>query len=189
MSGEAEVHESLNAFLEEVQASAFRLAVMSVRNEADALDICQDAMLTLAERYAHKPSSSWRPLFFRILRNRITDSHRSGQRRAKLFASFSWRSSTADPDDEPASDPIASAEAPNSAEPVIALEASDDGEQLVQAVEVLPERQRQAFVLRAVEGMDVRETAFAMGCSAGSVKTHYSRALTALRAQLEAIRP
>ena len=179
MSDVADVQRTFDAFLREVQASAFRLASMSLGNEADALDVCQDAMLTMAERYAHKPPSQWRALFFRVLRNRITDVHRRGQRWGKLFVGVFQRA-----DDEDPNSVVDQTQAPAQTEPERAAMGDAEGERMLTALEILPERQRQAFVLRAVEGMDVRETAYAMGCTAGSVKTHYSRAMAALRRQL-----
>ena len=54
-----------------------------------------------------------------------------------------------------------------------------------QALQKLPLRQREAFVLRYWEEMDVAETAAIMGCSDGSVKTHCSRAVHALAKELK----
>lgn len=166
---------ALNRFLAEVENSAFHMARYAVRDTDEALDIVQDAMMTLARKYAARPAAEWRPLFFRILQNRIRDWHRRSSFRGRFFA-------------EPVRgdvDRIEQASAPESANPM--EQASLDGarDQLQIAVEALPARQQQAFLLRTIEGMNVEETAQAMRCSQGSVKTHYSRAVRALRAALK----
>jgi RNA polymerase sigma-70 factor (ECF subfamily) len=84
-------------------------------------------------------------------------------------------------DEEP--DPIAQAPSPEP-QPVRRLELDEAVGALEKALGALPRRQQQAFLLRALEGLDVAATAAAMGCSEGSVKTHYFRAVQALRAQL-----
>ena len=167
---------ALNRFLAEVEKRAFAMAMVTIRNQDDALDVVQDAMLTLARKYAHKPEAEWRPLFFRILKNRITDHHRGQGVRRKIFTWFS----SADEDD-----PIDQASGPVSATPEHALEQFRHRSDVATALAQLPPRQREAFMLRAWEGMDVKETAAAMGVTSGSVKTHYSRAVHALRLILE----
>ncbi len=171
--------QDLNQFLASVEKRAYTMALMSVRNPDDALDIVQDVMFTLARKYARKPSSEWTPLFYRILRNRITDFHRAHTVRGRLFTWFK-------PKDQQAHDPIEDIAAPSLENPEQALALNGAAQQLYQAVMSLPERQQQAFMFRAWEGMNVQDTAKAMGCSNGSVKTHYSRAVHALRDQLEA---
>ena len=166
----------LNQFLADVEKRAYSMALMAVKNPDDALDIVQDVMLTLAQKYAHKPADQWRPLFYRMLKNRITDFHRGGVLRRKLFA---WRS--AGQSEEEYADPIESAIGPEQQQPDKMQSNETLRQRISAAVSALPERQRQAFVLRAWEGMDVAETASAMGCSSGSVKTHFSRAVRALR--------
>lgn len=169
----------MNAFLGEVEKRAFNMARFAVRNTEDALDIVQDTMLTLVRRYADKPRDEWRPLFFRILHNRITDHHRRASMRRRLFG---WMSR--DPDDR-AGDPVADFEDPGVADPASRLALDGTVAALDVAVAALPLRQQQAFLLRTVEGLSVADTAAAMRCSAGSVKTHLSRAHAALRAELE----
>ncbi len=155
------------------------MAMIAVKNPDDALDIVQDVMMTLAKKYAGKPRDQWPPLFYRILKNRITDFHRASSVRKRIFG---WFSATAD--DSAEASPIDAAAAPESTTPEHRLRMDGAAADIGAALERLPERQQQAFMLRAWEGMDVKNTAAAMGCSTGSVKTHYSRAVHALREQL-----
>ena len=158
------------------------MAVFAVNDNQDALDVVQDAMLTLAQKYASRPAVEWRPLFYRILRNRINDTHRSRQRWRRIFDGFG-RS------DESQDDPVAAVPGPVQQEPERRSELDTVTQALAEQVAGLPARQREAFLLRAWEGLDVAETALAMGCSSGSVKTHYSRAVHSLRAALQDDRP
>jgi RNA polymerase sigma-70 factor (ECF subfamily) len=171
---------ALETFLAEVERKAFRIAQIALRHEADALDVVQDAMMQLAHRYASRPAPEWRPLFYRILENRIRDVQRRRIVRQRVMSVMPWRGEDAE-DEMP--DPIDQAPA---ADPTPAAQIESD--QMVQALELalteLPGRQRQAFLLRNIEGLDVAETAAAMKCSQGSVKTHYFRALQALRTKL-----
>lgn len=176
---------ALNQFLQSVERKAFRMARIALRHEDDALDAVQDAMLQLARAYAHRPATEWRPLFYRILENRIRDFQRRRTVRGRLFA---WLPPARDEDEGPVDDPAERAPHPGP-EPLAALQTGEAMALLSRILEQLPPRQRQAFLLRNFEGMDVAETAIAMGCSQGSVKTHYFRAIHTLRAQLEAVVP
>jgi RNA polymerase sigma-70 factor (ECF subfamily) len=170
---------ALNQFLAGVELKAFKIAQAALRHEDDALDAVQDAMLQLVRAYADRPAEQWKPLFYRILENRIRDMQRRRTVRGRVIA---WLPFRGDEDgDEP--DPIAQAPSPEP-QPPRRLELDQAVAGLEKALGELPGRQRQAFLLRALEGLDVAETAAAMGCSQGSVKTHYFRALQALRAQL-----
>ena len=179
---ESTQHEtrSLESFLAGVERKAFRIAQIGLRHEADALDAVQDAMLRLVRSYASRPPAEWQPLFYRILENCVRDLQRRRTVRGRVIAWLPWGAGA---DDEEAPDPIA--QAPDPA-PIPSSQAQTD--QTLQALEValaaLPARQRQAFLLRNFEGLDVATTARAMGCSEGSVKTHYFRALQSLRADL-----
>ena len=170
---------TLDQFLASVEKRAFQIAKYAVRDADDALDIVQDAMLQLARRYATQPSEQWKPLFYRILQNRIRDCQRRRMVKNKLFG---WLPG-ARHDEEDAGDPYEATpdESPTPDSRVIADEAM---RVLEGALKELPARQLQAFLLRNMEGMDVAETAHAMGCTEGSVKTHYSRAVHTLRARL-----
>jgi RNA polymerase sigma-70 factor (ECF subfamily) len=170
---------ALNQFLASVELKAFKIAQAALRHEDDALDAVQDAMLQLARAYAQRPAEEWKPLFYRILENRIRDMQRRRTVRGRVIAWLPFRGE--EDEDEP--DPISQAPSPEP-QPVKRLELDEAMGALEQALNALPRRQQQAFLLRTLEGMDVAETAAAMGCSQGSVKTHYFRAVQSLRAQL-----
>lgn len=170
---------ALNAFLAEIERRAYRMAQVALAHEDDALDAVQDAMIQLARRYADRPPQEWRPLFYRILENRIRDMRRRRAVRGRVMAWLPW--SSGDADDAP--DPLAQAPDPAPG-PGAMVEGDEMMAALQAAVQKLPARQREAFLLRNLEGLDVAETAAAMGCTDGSVKTHYSRAVHSLREQL-----
>jgi RNA polymerase sigma-70 factor (ECF subfamily) len=162
----------LNRFFGEVEKRAFRIARFAVRHDADALDLVQDAMMKLAERYAHKSPDQWARLFHRILYNGIKDPQRRRQRRGT--------ESTGD-----ASEWLDEAVDSGADEPLDYLAMDRTGQLLMRAIADLPLRQRQCLLLRSWEGYSVQDTARVMGCTPGSVKTHYARALAKLREQLE----
>ena len=170
---------ALNQFLASVELKAFKIAQASLRHEDDALDAVQDAMLQLARAYADRTAEEWKPLFYRILENRIRDMQRRRTVRGRVMAWLPFRRD----DDEDEVDPIAQAPSGDPA-PSARLEMDEAMQALERALHQLPERQRQAFLLRNLEGLDVAQTAAAMGCSEGSVKTHYFRAVQALRTRL-----
>ena len=171
---------ALNQFLASVELKAFKIAQSALRHEHDALDAVQDAMLQLTRAYADRPAEEWRPLFYRILENRIRDMQRRRTVRARIMA---WLPAKRDEEDEDGFDPINQAPSEEVAPPR-RLELDEAMTALEEALHDLPNRQRQAFLLRNLEGMDVAQVATAMGCSEGSVKTHYSRAVHTLREQL-----
>ena len=170
---------ALEQFLSSVEKRAFKIAQLGLRNDDDALDAVQDAMMKLVQSYASRGSDEWRPLFYRILANRIRDMQRRRTVRGRIMAWLPGR----DSDDDEEFDPIAQAPSQD-AGPAKRLELDEAIGVLETAVAELPPRQQQAFLLRNFEGLDVNETASAMGCSEGSVKTHYFRALESLRAKL-----
>jgi RNA polymerase sigma-70 factor, ECF subfamily len=170
---------ALDRFLSGVEKRAFRIARIAVRHDEDALDIVQDAMLQLARRYGQRPDAEWRPLFYRILQNRIRDHQRRRKVRARIM---SWLPGAAMGDEDPR-DPMESVPDPT-ALPAEAFATDQAMRALEAALALLPGRQQEAFMLRVFEGMDVAETATAMGCGEGSVKTHYSRAVHTLRERL-----
>ena len=168
---------ALDRFLASVERSAFRIARYGLRNTEDALDIVQEAMMQLVKSYAHRPEAEWKPLFYRILENKIRDHQRRNTVRSRVM---SWFGGT-DEEGESVVD-----RAPDTREPQPDRQTALDHavSALDEAVYQLPTRQQQAFLLRTLEGLDVANTAKAMGCSQGSVKTHYSRALSNLRGKL-----
>ncbi|MGC3981557.1 MAG: RNA polymerase sigma factor [Steroidobacteraceae bacterium] len=171
---------SLDKFLASVERRAFQIARMALRDEDEALDIVQDAMLKLARNYAARPSEEWRPLFYRILNNRIRDWQRRRTVRNKLFG---WLPGFQKEEADEEADPYAAVPDPQHG-PSEQVMLGDAMVVLEQALADLPQRQREAFSLRNFEGLDVAETAQAMGCTEGSVKTHYSRAVHTLRERL-----
>ena len=170
---------ALETFLASVERKGFRIAQIALRHEADALDVVQDAMMQLSSRYASRPPEEWRPLFYRILENRVRDVQRRRSVRSRVLAYLPWRGE----DEEDALDPIGQA-VDRAPQPPAQLQSDQAMAALEQAIAGLPARQRQAFLLRNFEGLDVADTAASMNCSQGSVKTHYFRALQALRAKL-----
>jgi RNA polymerase sigma-70 factor (ECF subfamily) len=170
---------TLDAFLSNVERRAFRLAELNLGNREDALDAVQDAMLRLVKHYRDKPAQEWTPLFWGILRRRIVDLQRRRKVRSIMVG---WLGGGRDDDGDelPSWDP-----ADNGPGPMDRLQDAQSYADMAAAVKKLPQRQREAFMLRVLEGLDVAETAQAMGCSEGSVKTHLSRAMQHLRDQLE----
>ncbi len=173
---------ALERFLISVERRAFRMAQIATGSREDALDIVQDAMLGLVRHYKKKNEGDWQPLFFKILQSRIRDWYR---RTAVRNRWKDWLPSWLDSNHPDAADPISSVPAPDRFDPVQRLSEGDFSAALETALNGLPLRQQQAFLLRAWEGMNVSETAAAMQCSEGSVKTHYARALSALRSTLK----
>ncbi|MEK6770280.1 MAG: RNA polymerase sigma factor [Pseudomonadota bacterium] len=169
----------LDGFLAGVERRAWSMARFATGQHPDALDIVQEAMLQLVRRYADRPAAEWAPLFHTILQSRIRDWHRRSKVRNRLRV---WLG-RADAEDAP--DPINELPDPAARDPQTASELRWSMETVEAALTRLPARQREAFLCRAWEGLDTAATARAMGCSQGSVKTHYSRALHALRAALE----
>jgi len=176
--------KELSDFLRDVERRAFKQTVYAVRDDHAALDIVQDAMLKLAEKYADKPVTEYPMLFQRILQNTMRDFWRRQKVRnlwTTLLSSFG-----AGQDGEDDHDPLDSIDVEDeSTNPAIQLERSQTMQIIEKAIEKLPARQREAFVLRYWEDMDVAETAEMMGCSEGSVKTHCSRAVHTLATLLE----
>lgn len=172
-----EQHRKLDRFLAGVEKRAFRMARIATSNSDEALDIVQDAMLKLVEKYADKSEAELGPLFYTILQSRIRDWYRRSSVRNRLR---SWLGS----DDEDEEDAFQQIPDPAGRTPEELLAASGGIEALQVALGQLPLRQQQVFLLRAWEGLDVRDTAKAMQCAEGSVKTHYSRALATLRLKL-----
>jgi RNA polymerase sigma factor (sigma-70 family) len=180
--------KELSDFLEHVERRAFKQAVYAVRKDEAALDIVQDAMIKLAEKYGDKPAAELPMLFQRILQTTVLDYFRREKVRntwVTLFSGLGRQGS-----DEEDFDILASYEAEQGSS---AAESSADHVERAQTlrlieheVQKLPARQREAFLMRYWQDMDVAETAEAMGCSEGSVKTHCSRATHTLAAALQA---
>ena len=174
----------LDGFLATVERRALRIAQIATRNRDEALDVVQDAMMNLARSYGRRPAAEWPPLFYRILNNRIRDWQRRQSVKNRLFF---WRDS-APLEDEAREDIVERIADPGPSADSRLLQA-EAMKKLETGLRLLPGRQREAFILRIWEGLSVEQTARAMGCSGGSVKTHLSRALSALRAYLQGVWP
>jgi len=162
-------------FLASVEQKAFRMAMLAVRNRDDAMDIVQDAMLKLVQRYSSHDVTEWPPLFFRILQHRITDQHRRNTWTRWLYPKRHEQ------DDDNGIEDVAD---PGQLSQAEQLDQNRAMLRLQKALHGLPLRQQQAYLLRHWQGLDVNATATAMSCSEGSVKTHLSRALAALKNEL-----
>lgn len=178
---------ALADFLKSVEKRAFKRAAFTVRDDESALDIVQDAMIRLAEKYADRPPTEWPMLFQRILSNAMLDWFRRQKVRNALFTSMEDMEAA---DDEPGFDLLEYLEVDVGAGGTESAADTAYRSQLMIIIESevaeLPARQREAFLLRYWEELDVSETAEAMGCSEGSVKTHCSRAVHALAHALKA---
>lgn len=188
------IRQELDAFLASVEQRAFKTALYAVRDEDSALDIVQESMMKLAQHYASSPSADWPLLFQRVLQNTIRDFFRRSRVR-NLWVSLvgNLRSpADAESENEPSEGDLLDAIAASSGHFAESAEQTIDRRQtlklLEQALQRLPSRQREAFLLRYWEGLDVQETAQVMGCSEGSVKTHCSRAIHSLSGMLRALR-
>ena len=183
--------QEISEFLASVERRAFKQAVYAVRDDEAALDIVQDAMLKLADKYADKPPAELPPLFQRILQNVIHDHFRRQKVRnlwTTLLSSLQPASSDRDGADSDPLETLLPGENNEMAENAANIVESGQIVRIIEAeIQRLPNRQREAFIMRYWQDMDVAETAAAMGCSEGSVKTHCSRAThtlaTALRAK------
>ena len=171
---------ALDQFLSSVEKRAFKIAQLGLRNDDDALDAVQDAMMKLVQSYASRADEEWRPLFYRILANGIRDMQRRRTVRGRIMAWLPVR----DAEDDEEFDPDRRRRRVPMPAPRSVSSSTRRSACSRQRVAELPPRQQQAFLLRNFEGLDVNETASAMGCSEGSVKTHYFRALESLRAKL-----
>ncbi|GAB3654688.1 RNA polymerase sigma factor [Ramlibacter alkalitolerans] len=177
----------LSDFLQGVEKRAFKRTVYHVREEEAALDIVQDSMMKLAEHYGDKPAAELPMLFQRILSNCTLDFFRRQKTRNALFSNLSDFESASDEGEFDLLETYASAD---QSQQVESAEDATRRAQILREIETeimeLPARQREAFMMRYWEDMDVAETAAAMGCSEGSVKTHCSRAVAALSKALKA---
>ena len=162
----------MDTFLQSIEQRAYRMVHLAVGGHADAIDILQESMLKLVLKYQDKPEEQWKPLFYKILQNRIRDWQRQQKVKNMLFF---WRSSDANDEDD------WQPEAVDDKSPEQAMDKQQMQQTVIQALHGLPEKQQQCFLLRSWEGLSVAETAEAMGCSQGSVKTHYFRAVHKLK--------
>lgn len=170
----------MNAFLASVERRAYRMALLATQEPADALDIVQDAMFKLVKNYEQQPQVEWPALFQRVLQNRIMDWHRQTTRSKRWFQPFKFT----EKEDDDNVDEMSLIVDERERDPSVLLELANDIDVVLNAIEGLPIRQQQAFLLRVWEGFDVTATALAMSCSEGSVKTHFYRATQSIKAAL-----
>ncbi|HNU11967.1 MAG TPA: RNA polymerase sigma factor [Rubrivivax sp.] len=179
--------KELTDFFKSVEKRAFKRTYFAVRDEDAALDIVQDSMIRLAERYAGRPPSEWPMLFQRIMSNATMDWFRRQKVRNAVVQNFSDFEGADESEGFDLLGTLQSIEGALGAESAADQVARD---QVLRTIEEqvmeLPARQREAFLLRYWEEFDVAETASLMGCSEGSVKTHCSRAVQALAKALRA---
>jgi len=180
--------DALNDFLISVERRAFKRALYHVRNEEAALDIVQDSMINLAQHYGDKPVAELPMLFQRILSNSTLDWFRRQKTQNAVFTRMSDLEASAGEDAE--FDWLEAYSGPDNGERAESAEDETTRAQTFREIETeiqeLPARQREAFLMRYWEEMDVAETAAAMGCSEGSVKTHCFRAIQTLSKALKA---
>ncbi len=177
----------LSEFLKSVEKRAYKRSVYHVRNEEAALDIVQDSMMKLAEHYGHKPVDELPMLFQRILSNCTLDWFRRRKTHNALFSNLGDFEGAGEDGDFDLLETLSSSDAVGMGESAEKLtDRAQTLRQIEEEIQELPARQREAFLLRYWEEMDVAETAAAMGCSEGSVKTHCSRAVHALGRALKA---
>jgi RNA polymerase sigma-70 factor (ECF subfamily) len=179
------MNHELNHFLSGIEKKAFRMARLATRDTDHALDIVQDTMMLLAQKYASKNQQDWPALFHRILQNKIIDWHRKQTVKNKLFSLFGFFDDQLETPGNTES--IAHYQPNNNITPDKTMESTEINNKTMLAIEQLPVRQQQAFLLRQWQGLSVRDTASAMSISEGSVKTHYSRAVQQLKLKLEGI--
>jgi len=166
---------TMEAFLADIEKKAYHMAAFATGSHADALDLLQDSMIKLVTKYQQKPANEWKPLFYKILQNRIRDWHR--HQKVKNLVFF-WKNDDKD-DWLPVKDANNDADTPE-------REFSKVQQQQAALIHLreLSGKQQQCFLLRSWEGLSVAETADVMGCSQGSIKTHYFRAVTKLRSMM-----
>lgn len=172
---------ALDQFLASVERRAFRMAEIATSRTEEARDIVQDAMFGFVRHYGDNPDSQWKTLFYRVLQSRIRDWYRRQKVRNRWRIWLRPRQGA----ENGGEDPLATLADPHPRDPADAVAMSRSMSMLQEALHSLSRRQQQVFLLRAWEGLDVIATAKAMNCSPSSVKTHYARALSALRHHLE----
>ena len=175
-SAELSTRVLLDRFFRETERRAFKIALISLKNTDEALDAVQDAMCNFVRSYSDKPQPDWPKLFYTVLDSRLTDWHRRNSVRRRFFGLL--------PATDDGADMLEAFEDNQCFDPSVLRSSAQTGAAIETALQALPERQRQAFVLRLWEGFDVAQTAQIMRCGEGSVKTHLSRALSAMRLKL-----
>lgn len=176
--------QRLKVFMQEVTGRALVMMESATQGQHGiAMDLVQEAFIALHGAYSDRPSEQWYPLFYTILNNKLQDWRRREMRRAHPFSFF--KKVSLDDEDLTVQDVVDE----SALNPLEFLDQAVTAEEIQAAIQQLPLRQQQAFMLRAWEGFDTQTTAHIMNCSEGSVKTHYHRAIQGLRATLAHLNP
>ena len=170
----------MEVFLADIEKKAYHMAAFATGSHADALDLLQDSMIKLVTHYQQRPSQEWKPLFYKILQNRIRDWHRHQKVKNVIFF---WKSGSAGDDNQDWPDTLESAGHDKPDENISKNQQQADA---LHHLKQLSAKQQQCFMLRSWEGLSVAQTADIMGCSQGSIKTHYFRAVNKLKSLMEA---
>jgi len=174
----------LKSFMQEVTGRALVMMESATQNQHGiAVDLVQEAFISLHKSYADRSTEEWYPLFYTILTNKLQDWRRKEARRAQPFSFF--KKVSLDDDDLEVNDVVDE----RALNPSDFLSQAVTADEIQEAIASLPVRQQQAFMLRAWEGFDTATTAQIMNCSEGSVKTHYHRAIQGLRQALAHLNP
>ena len=168
----------METFFKSIERQAFRVALFACSNQDDALDLVQDAMCKFVDKYSHKPKLEWKALFYKILQNKIRDFYRREAVRSR------WRIWLGKDNEEDQGEPLEQLADPDEMTPEKETDQKQTFHHLQAELKKLSLKQQQVFLMRAWEGLSVKETATAMGCSEGTVKTHYFRATEQLRKKL-----
>ena len=176
--------QRLKFFMKDVTGRALVMMESATQgHNGIAMDLVQEAFISLHKSYANKTTAEWYPLFYTILNNKLLDWRRKESRRSFPFSLFKKNSNDTDDDD------VVDIEDESTPNPLQFLAQEMAVEEIQNAISKLPVRQQQAFMLRAWEGFDTHTTAEIMNCSEGSVKTHYHRAIQGLRTALSHLNP
>lgn len=175
---------SIDQWVKEIGRRGLIMANLALQYHDVSQDIVQDSLLAFISRYTDKPPEQWTPLFYTILRSQIMDYKRKQARRGKWLTWFNRYD-----EDGEEEDPINQIATQTDENPETLLANANDIATVQHVLSQLPDRQQQVFLLRVWEGLDIKTTATIMGCSESSVKTHYTRALHALRDGLQEPKP
>jgi RNA polymerase sigma-70 factor, ECF subfamily len=176
--------QRLKLFMQDVTGRALVMMESATQGQHGvAMDLVQEAFIALHKSYRDRPNDEWYPLFYTILNHKLQDWRRKEARRANPFSFF--KKVSLDDEDLELNDVVDE----NAINPADFLDHTATAEEIQMAIQQLPLRQQQAFMLRAWEGFDTQTTAQIMNCSEGSVKTHYHRAIQGLRATLAHLNP
>ncbi len=178
--------QAMGKFFSSIEKRAFRRAQIATGNTDDAMDIVQDAMVSLINKYSNKQAQDWELLFHKILSNRIMDWHRRATIR-KRFGAWLTPGDKDDYQDSSKAMEQAEFEDINMPSPETQVQTGQSMAILEEALQELPLKQQQVFLLRAWEGLSEKETSVAMSCSVGTIKSHYARARTFLKNKLESV--